>query len=84
MQVSKQTVEKRGSTVGEDAGQGIEGTIPKGQIDPVYEAKARVLNRAVSCTAQTRTQVAEHRTDSRYRYGLVSMATLRGRWLRLG
>ena len=25
------------------------GAIPKGQIDPVYEAKARVLNRAVSC-----------------------------------
>lgn len=24
------------------------GAIPKGQIDPVYEAKARVLNRAVS------------------------------------
>lgn len=23
------------------------GTIPKGQIDPVYEAKARVLNRAI-------------------------------------
>lgn len=24
------------------------GAIPKGHIDPVYEAKARVLNRAVS------------------------------------
>lgn len=27
-----------------------EATIPKGQIDPVYEAKARVLNRAASTT----------------------------------
>jgi hypothetical protein len=27
-------------------------TIPKGTIDPVYEAKARVLNRAVSLAAE--------------------------------
>jgi len=25
-----------------------DGAIPKGQLDPIYEAKARVLNRAVS------------------------------------
>lgn len=30
------------------AGANDAGAIPKGQIDPVYEAKARVLNRAVS------------------------------------
>lgn len=35
--------------LGEDVAVGIEdvSTIPKGTIDPVYEAKARVLNRAV-------------------------------------
>lgn len=35
--------------VGENVARGVdeEATIPKGQIDPVYEAKARVLNRAV-------------------------------------
>lgn len=46
----KETTETRGSIVGEDVAQGIDdkGTIPKGQIDPAYEAKARVLNRAVS------------------------------------
>lgn len=49
MDDSKQDVETRGSIVGEDVAHGIDdkGTIPKGQIDPVYEAKARVLNRAV-------------------------------------
>ena len=38
----------RGS-IGEDVALGIDdlGAIPKGTIDPVYEAKARVLNRAV-------------------------------------
>ena len=30
------------------------GAIPKGTIDPVYEAKARVLNRAVSITLKRR------------------------------
>ena len=29
------------------------GTIPKGTIDPVYEAKARVLNHAVSTQCGT-------------------------------
>lgn len=38
-----------GERPGEDVAVGIEdvSTIPKGTIDPVYEAKARVLNRAV-------------------------------------
>lgn len=27
------------------------GAIPKGTMDPVYEAKARVLNRAVGCAS---------------------------------
>lgn len=31
------------------------GAIPKGTIDPVYEAKARVLNRAVSALFETAT-----------------------------
>ncbi|KAF3069806.1 putative MFS-type transporter PB1E7.08c [Daldinia childiae] len=45
---------KKGNTnteqqLGEDVAVGIEdiSTIPKGTIDPVYEAKARVLNRAI-------------------------------------
>ncbi|KUI63190.1 hypothetical protein VP1G_11503 [Cytospora mali] len=29
-------------------------TIPKGEIDPVYEAKARVLNRAACCESTAR------------------------------
>ena len=38
-----------GPQIGEEVAVGIEdvSTIPKGTIDPVYEAKARVLNRAV-------------------------------------
>lgn len=37
------------SNIGTDHGVGIDdaAAIPKGEIDPVYEAKARVLNRAV-------------------------------------
>ena len=39
----------RESRLGGDVAVGIndESTLPKGTIDPVYEAKARVLNRAV-------------------------------------
>lgn len=35
---------------GTDVGVGIDdaAAIPKGEVDPVYEAKARVLNRAAS------------------------------------
>lgn len=41
--------------IGESIAVGIDdvGTIPKGALDPVYEAKARVLNRAV-CRHQKR------------------------------
>lgn len=37
------------SRLGGDVALGVDdaGAIPKGTIDPVYEAKARVLNRAV-------------------------------------
>ena len=42
------SITHRGS-IGEDVSLGYDdaGAIPKGTIDPVYEAKARVLNRAV-------------------------------------
>lgn len=38
------------NNTGSDADIGIDDTaaIPKGEVDPVYEAKARVLNRAAS------------------------------------
>jgi hypothetical protein len=41
----------RGS-IGEDVALGVDdlSAIPKGTIDPIYEAKARVLNRAVPPT----------------------------------
>lgn len=41
---------RKQSVVGEDIARGVddEAAIPKGTLDPVYEAKARVLNRAVS------------------------------------
>lgn len=48
--MSDQDLDKKGEDVYASAEvQGIDdaGTIPKGQIDPVYEAKARVLNHAV-------------------------------------
>ena len=43
----------------ESVGLGAEdaGAIPKGTIDPVYEAKARVLNRAVSVTPKRREEL---------------------------
>ena len=61
------------------------GAIPKGQIDPVYEAKARVLNRAVS-KAEAEMHLpsfSNNQSDPGYRHGLVSMATFhrRGFWL---
>ena len=57
-------------------------TIPKGTLDPVYEAKARVLNHAVCLKidiwGKTNTWV-----DPRHWYGMVSMAALHrsGIWL---
>jgi hypothetical protein len=47
------------STGSDDGGIGIDdaAAIPKGEVDPVYEAKARVLNRAASlelCSSPTK------------------------------
>ena len=52
------------------------GAIPKGTIDPVYEAKARVLNRAVSASSWAASAALTAITDSRHWHGMVSMATL--------
>lgn len=35
--------------------------IPKGEIDPVYEAKARILNRAARCESMSGTRLASKR-----------------------
>ena len=63
-------------------GTGDASPLPKGTIDPVYEAKARVLNRAV-CTSWLPEVEYLILADSRHWYGLVSVATLhrRGFWL---
>ena len=59
--------------------------IPKGTIDPVYEAKARVLNHAVCANMLMRDLILKYNSpDSRDWYGMVSMAALHRRWLRLG
>jgi hypothetical protein len=52
------------------------GAIPKGHIDPVYEAKARVLNHAVGLSIQSSDLIVLTSTDPRYWHGLVSMAAL--------
>ena len=51
---SKPQAPRHGS-VGEDIAFGIDdaAALPKGTLDPVYEAKARVLNRAVRRPVQT-------------------------------
>jgi hypothetical protein len=71
--------------VGEDVALGVDdaGAIPKGTIDPVYEAKARVLNRAV------REQAIYWRPslplpDPGHWDGMVSMAALHCHWIRMG
>jgi hypothetical protein len=58
----KRVVEDGSATYGEDVADGVHSatTIPKGTLDNVYEAKARVLNKAiqdigmgwVSCSSQ--------------------------------
>jgi hypothetical protein len=74
--------------------------LPEGVLDPVYDAKARVLNKAVrfnsfsspyalicQCKGKTRGLTAGMRqpeTDSRHWHGMVSMAALHRRRLRLG
>lgn len=60
---------------------------PKGQVDPIYEAKARVLNRAACPWSQfilppTVSLIAD--ADQGYRHGLVSMAAVRCRGVWLG
>lgn len=52
------------------------GAIPKGHIDPVYEAKARVLNHAVGPATQSLDLITLTSVDPRYWHGLVSMAAL--------
>lgn len=44
------TSNENGRHPSEDVAIGVEdvSTIPKGTVDPIYEAKARVLNRAVN------------------------------------
>ena len=62
------------------------GALPKGTIDPVYEAKARVLNHAVSTWLER--ELSENRTehilDPRDWHGMVSMAAVHCRRLWLG
>jgi len=53
--------------------------------DPIYVAKARVLNAAVCLPLPHENQFLFNSSlDSRDRHGLVPMATLRCRWLRVG
>ena len=59
------------------------GAIPKGTIDPVYEAKARVLNRAVSRSIRVLKRCSRL-PGTRYWDGMVSMATLYRRWIWMG
>jgi hypothetical protein len=62
-----------------------EAAIPKGTIDPVYEAKARVLNHAVCANMLIKDLMLKYASlDSRDRYGMVSMAALHRRWVWLG
>ena len=73
------------SRLGGDIALGVDdaGAIPKGTIDPVYEAKARVLNRAVSCILRT-PNCRSCYLGSRYRYGMVPVATLHRRRIWMG
>lgn len=66
-----------------------EAIIPKGALDPVYEAKARILNRAVSCfvfftRVIDRVGVNVVMSDSRSRHGAVSVGAFRRHRLWLG
>jgi hypothetical protein len=63
-----------------------EAIIPKGALDPVYEAKARILNRAVSFVSFTRVvdRWALTLSDSRSRHGAVSVGAFRRHRLWLG
>jgi hypothetical protein len=66
-------------------GVGDVAVLPTDTIDPVYEAKAQVLNRAVRNTPSIRQErLADIVPDPRHRDGLVSMAALRRRRFRMG
>lgn len=62
--------------------------IPKGTIDPVYEAKARVLNHAVRSSLPCRLDRllcnADTFSDSRNWHGMVPVAAFHSCWFRLG
>jgi len=51
-----------------------EAAIPKGTLDPVYEAKARVLNAAVRLLMSFSRSHTDRNPDPRYWNGMVSMA----------
>ena len=71
--------------LGGDVALGVDdaGAIPKGTIDPVYEAKARVLNRAVSHET-VEVHGSSRFIDTGYWHGLVSMAAVHRHWIRMG
>ena len=78
-QAGHETPEVRRERLGSEVAVGIDeaAAIPKGTIDPVYEAKARVLNRAVSKKCSTWWPVEADMTQgSRHRHGLVPMAVI--------
>jgi hypothetical protein len=85
----KEPIEATGETR-ENLPRGIDevAAIPKGTIDPVYEAKARVLNHAVRnslpCRLTDFDSKADTFPDSRNWHGLVSMAAFYSCWVRLG
>lgn len=88
---TRDAVETQSISTGSD-----EDVIPKGALDPVYEAKAKVLNHAVSLilvfqllTTSFATYICSQTNayidaDSRDWHGMVSMATLLRRRLWLG
>lgn len=74
---------------------GTAAALPKGTVDPIYEAKARVLNNAVSnnrCVLDTvpsgkgrvHVTILTRDTDPGDRNGMVSMAAFHCCWLRMG
>lgn len=69
-------------------------TLPTGVLDPVYDAKARILNRAVRIIFSFFFDTFSHEKgsmmanladlDSRYWHGMVSMAAIHRGRLRMG
>lgn len=62
--------------------------IPGGQLDPIYEKKARLLNRAVRVSKQYPSSWSDLELtaplDPRYWHGLVPMAAVHRGWVWLG